>query len=278
MKALAFSRDRPMQLDALLRSLSMHSTEELGVDVLCKFTSKRTLDAYTVALNQPHCARVNFHAEQDFEADVRRLLARAGEHALFLVDDTVFVRRWEPSLCATAMTRGPGAIGVSLRLGDNATYCYPHARAQPIPDRGPLPDDIGTGLWAHHWPGADGDFGYPLELSSSVYRTADILAALEGVSFTNPNTLEATLAARAPMFASARPWLMSYETSVAFSVPANRVQNTYANRAGSNPELSAEALLQAWEDGYRIDVEALAGYTPRGAHEEVPLKFMRRSP
>jgi hypothetical protein len=273
MKALAFSRDRACQLDALLRSLAMHAAEPVDVEVIYRATTERHVAAYRELAYGAANLNAGLEREYNFEAQVRRAIAAAGEHVLLLVDDTVFVRRWSPAWTAHALTANQFAIGVSLRLGENTTHCYPSARDQVVPMHESFDDWI-----AWRWPGEDGDFGYPLELSSSVYRTDDIQNALMQWPFRSPNELEALLARRTCVFAQTRPWLMSYETSVAFSVPANRVQNTYANRAGSNPELSAEALLQAWEAGYRIDVEALAGHTPRGAHEEVPFKFVRRTP
>ena len=69
---------------------------------------------------------------------------------------------------------------------------------------------------------------------------------------------------------------MSPPVSVAFSVPCNRVQTTFANRVGTNPQLSADAMLGLWRDGYQIDVAALAGHTPSAPHEEVPLVFCKR--
>lgn len=272
-RALVFSKDRPLQLEACLRSLAIHAAERLDVSVIWKATTDRCLDAYGTLINEgrdPRAGLVTFCRERDFESDIRRLLVD-GERVLFVVDDTIFVDRFSPAKIAGALAAHQEAIGFSLRLGRNTTYCYPVAREQALPHFVPM-----SGARGWHWPGADGDFGYPLEVSSSVYRTADILYALAGTHFRNPNELEAHLARVAPAFATSRPWLMAYETSIAFSNPCNRVQSAFANRAGAAPRLTADALLEAWEQGYRIDVEALAGYVPRGAHEEAPLRLVKR--
>jgi len=117
-------------------------------------------------------------------------------------------------------------------------------------------------------------------LSSSAYRTADIIEALMSQRFAGPNGLEACLAQAAEYgragWSVRRPFLLSYETSRAFSVPCNRVQNTFANRAGSDPAYTADALLAKWRDGWRIDVAALSGHVPRACHEEVAFAFERR--
>lgn len=288
MKAIAFSKDRPAQLDALLRSLALHAAEPVDVTVIWKASTDRHVDAYGKLIDEGRSERaglVQFHRERDFEADVRHLLANAGEHVLFLVDDTIFVRGWSPAECVVVGLQNddePGVIGVSLRLGMNTSYCYPAARQQSVPTFHQVGlRMIETDLMLLRWPGADGDFSYPLEVSSSIYRTADILSALDAlkehdVGFRNPNELEAALASFAPLFSGHRPWLMAYETSVAVSVPCNRVQHAFANRAGADPTLTSESLLDAWEAEMAIDVDALAGYTSKGAHEEIPLRLVRR--
>lgn len=270
MKALAFSRDRAMQLDAMLRSLATHAAEPVEVAVICKATTERHARSY-LDIGKLHPSSI-IVGETNFENDVRSYFGSiAGEHVLFLVDDTIFVRRWSPVSCDKQLRANGGTIGYSLRLGMNTSYCYPLARDQRIPPTVGWPSMI---TW--DWTCADGDFGYPLELSSSVYRTQDILAALSTYKFRNPNELEVVLSELGTRTLKMRPWLMAHETSVAFSNPCNKVQTIYHNRAGTDPNRSADALLDLWEQGYRIDVEALAGYVPRGAHEEAPLTFVRR--
>ena len=271
-KAIAFSKDRALQLDGLLRSLVLHAAEPVEASVIAKATSARHAAAYAELACAHPATRII--GEGDFEADVRQLLADAGDHVLFLVDDTLFVRPWSPALCVAALDRHPDALGFSLRLGRNTTYCYPAARVQAVP-RFAVSNGGEMVGWQWAGPDADGDFAYPLEVSSSVYRTQDILDILTGVGFRNPNELELVLASRAPAAAHLRPSLLALGTSVAFSNPCNKVQEVFANRAGSEPARSPEALLELWEEGYRLDVAALAGHTPRGAHEEAALVLVR---
>jgi hypothetical protein len=211
---------------------------------------------------------------------VRAALAECGEHVLFLVDDTIFCRAWSAEKCAKILS-AIDVIGVSLRLGMNTHECYPLGRSQRVPrlvEINPFLARRLNGMNAWRWPGADGDFGYPLEVSSSVYRTRDVLAMLRD-GFCNPNELELELANRAESadYRKSHPWLASYATSVAFSNPCNRVQSQFQNRAGSQLGYSAARMLELWEQGYRIDIYAFVGYVPRAAHEEAPLRFVRQS-
>jgi len=270
MRAIVFSKDRAMQLDACLRSLALHCADfaSLDVCVLYQWSSVEHAQAYQELFwSLPPNVRVQ--AENAFEMQVRALLASAGEHVLFVTDDTVFVQPWSAAEIVERLLM-PEAVGLSLRIGENCDYCYPMNCEQEPP--------AVSGCWA--WSHARGDFAYPFELSSSAYRSGDIIAALGSRPFRNPNELEACLAARAyaeeAMWRERRPFLLAYETSRAFSVPCNRVQSAFANRAGTDPAYTADALLAKWRDGWRIDVAALAGHVPRACHEEVAFTFERR--
>ena len=62
---------------------------------------------------------------------------------------------------------------------------------------------------------------------------------------------------------------------MAFCAPVNKVQSSLENRAGEKTENSAESLNAAFLNGYRIDVEALRGFVPRAAHQEIELPLVR---
>jgi hypothetical protein len=261
-----------MQLDGCLRSLRLHAAEPVEVCVLWRGSTPRMRNAYDQLRAEHH--DVAWIEERDFERDVRALLADAGKHVMFVVDDTIFTGDFSPVRCAALLDNAPNAIGFSLRLGLNTTHCYPMDRAQQMPIHAVFDD-----VMALEWIGADGDFGYPLEVSSSIYRTADIIALLDGEEgFRNPNELEALLAERCssghfglPRAKALRPHLRCFSQSVAFSLPCNRVQNQFANRVGGGADTTADALLERWERGERMAVLAYHGRVSTGCHEAAPF-------
>lgn len=267
-RAILFSLNRALQLDGCLRSLAGHVLDPALPAVVWKASDARHEAAY-LQLQALH-PEVTWLREGDFEMDVRSLLT--GEHVLLAVDDTIFVRPFSPAECAKQLDLYSGTLGVSLRLGCNTTHCYPINRAQRLP---PI-DKAEAGIIEWRWPGADGDFGYPWEVSSSIYRTEDVATVLRGVRFHNPNEMEHVMATRAKRYAIAHPWLMSYETSVALSNPCNIVQSTYRNRSREDPACDAATLLGWWEQGYRMRIETYAGFTSESAHQELPIYLERR--
>ena len=220
-----------------------------------------------LALEEEH-PDVRFVREGDFKTDVLRLSAD-GEFLMYLVDDDMFTRDFSVGEIMATLYARREAIGFSLRLGRNTTYCYPLNREQPLPEF----SEIAPNVLEFSWTEGSSDFGYPLELASSIYRAGEFLPIARQLRFRNPNTFEARLAGNAARFASSHPRLLCYATSVAFCVPVNLVQTVSSNRAGGRPDLSAAALARKFHDGVRLKVEAYSGFVSRAAHEEVELEF-----
>jgi len=265
---LVFSKDRAMQLHAVLASLRRHGRDADGLrlHVIYKATDGRHRRQYAqLAREFPD---VVFVSEVDFQRQVTDVLGMYGT-VLLLVDDNLFVRDFELGTAVRYLVGQPQAIGFSLRLGANVRHDYMHDR----PTRPPQFDRSADGVLRWDWRTAEHDFGYPLEVSSSIYRGADLRALLEGQRFGNPNELEGVLAAQAGRVASVRPMLLSFERSVTFCNPVNLVQTVCANRSGRDGRYRADRLAELFDEGVRIDVAAYDGFVPRGCHQEVALEF-----
>jgi glycosyltransferase involved in cell wall biosynthesis len=218
-----------------------------------------------VAVEHP---QVEFIRESDFHTDIR-ILATGSEFILFLVDDTLFVQPFEIDSLCHLLGRQPDAIGFSLRLGTNIQHCYPINQPQCSPHF----ETIEPGILRYTWPAAEHDFGYPLEISSSLYRTIDILPLLEELSFSNPNTFEAQLAATSARFVDQHSTMLCAEHSLGFCTPINKVQTVYNNRSGETPRYSIDNLARIYADGCRVNVAQYFGVVPTACHQEVELSI-----
>jgi hypothetical protein len=302
---VVFSRDRAMQLDAVLRSFYLHceDPERAEMRVLFSATTERHARQY-LDLRREHSQRrgLTFVRERGFRSDLLGLMATIGSVGtatgllwrsvlamgprfgrlassltwslgnslvLFLVDDNIFVRPFRLATVERLLSAHPDALGMSLRLGKNTSYCYPLDRGQRVPEF----SSIESGVVGFNWPSADADFGYPLEVSSSVYRMRDVLPFLARLRFRNPNTLEQEMSMRTQYFRESKPLLLSYEMSVTFCNPLNKVQSELANRANTDDAHSSDNLAELFTTGRRIDVRAYAGVVPTGCHEEMDLRF-----
>ena len=301
MIGIVFSRDRAFQLDGLLRSFFLHCRdwETLKLCVLYKATSDLHTRQYA-DLRQAYAQHpVRFISEKTFKDDLLKLLDGSAQHPrkralysleerlgrwfgypfhlftpprgsetiLFLVDDNIFVRPFELEEISAALTSQVNAVGFSLRLGTNTTHCYPLDKPQALPEFVPVRDRVVGFRWA----GAEGDFGYPLEVSSSVYRLQELLPLLVMLPYANPNQLEEQLARRAKKFRRRAPLLACFRQSVTFCNPVNRVQTMLDNRVGSLREYSSEGLAEMFAAGYRLDVDAYHDFVPVSCHQEADV-------
>ena len=265
-QVLIFSKDRPLQLDGTLRSFARHCRDAgtIVVRVLYTASTSRNRSLYRELMREH--SHVQFVEELDFRRDTLLLLG-LHEFVLFLVDDCLFVGDFDLGSFAKTVGRTPDAIGVSLRLGRNATYCHSLDKQQAIPELLPASDD----LLCYRWPSAECDFGYPLEVSSSLYRSSDLLPLLRELPFQNPNTLEDGMANRAALFSESHPLLLCSERSLAFCAPVNLVNQVCLNRTGNRSDMSVGTLAEKFAAGWRMDVTKFDGFVPDGCHHEVEL-------
>jgi glycosyltransferase involved in cell wall biosynthesis len=256
-RLVAFSKDRPAQLDLLLRSIERFVPT--GVQTAVVFTASDQLHdrGYAVVRDEhPWAQWVDEREAGGFKAATLGLVAGAGERLGFLVDDIVFTHPLDVDAAPlAALDVDPEVLCCSLRLDPGKTYCY-------ALDRPMTPPPATTWDWA----GMEGDWGYPMSLDGHIFRTAQIAPLLERLEYRNPNELEAALA-DAPL---TLPKATCFDVARIVNVPDNRVQDTAPNRHGGG---SAAWFTPALLAGRRLDLEPFAGLAARSVHHEMPLRF-----
>ncbi|MBN1818549.1 MAG: glycosyltransferase [Sedimentisphaerales bacterium] len=270
---LIFSKDRAMQLQAAIESFLLYcrDADSLSLFVLYKVSGPLHRRQYD-RLRQKY-DKIIFMEETDFRSQVLQVVQQA-DHILFLVDDNLFVRPFCLQEILQALAGCPNAIGFSLRLGTNIRHNY----MQNQPTVPPAFMRAKDRILSFDWTNGQHDFGYPLELSSSVYRCSDLLGLLQQLPFENPNLLEGRLAANTPLFRRARPILLCFDQSVAFCNPINMVQSVCGNRCGQDRQYDAEQLAVLFEKGQAIDIARYKDFTPQSCHQEVPLHLSSATP
>ena len=265
MGIVAFSKDRPMQLDCTLRTLHLHCKDISQVPIRVIYTTSSYFYERGYQKLKEEFPSVDLVKEKAFKNDLLSFVS-SWEHILFLVDDNIFVRDFRLGDVVKALADNPSAIGFSLRLGRNTTSSYMLGRSQSLPGF----ISAKNGYLSFDWTVSELDFGYPLEVSRSVYRVPDILPLLNGLDYKNPNTLEALLDANKTVLLRARPRLLCCETSVTFCNPANKVQDICpANRAGTDGNILPSAS--------KIPSSRDIGLMGRGTRTSLPTHATRRS-
>jgi len=263
-----FSKDRPLQLDLTLTSYEKNSIQRYDNEIVIYKTSSERFEKAYNQISKEH-PNIRFLKETDFKLNLLDCLKNK-RYVLFLVDDCIFTKKFSIKNICNFLDMCQGAIGFSLRLGENTTYCYSLSVDNGIPAMQPL----GSNIYGFNWKEAGpGDFSYPLEVSSSVYRVEDIKGLLENLPYNNPNSLEWLMSINVKFF-NHLGFLLSFRKSVAFCDPINRVQTDNNNRAGVNPRYSIENLLILYEAGYRIDHNLFDGFVSNACHQEVDIDFL----
>jgi glycosyl transferase family 6 len=262
---VVFSKDRPAQLELLLRSIRTHLAgwQSCPISILYAGDGGRADDGYDVVryLN-PEFRWERENEARSFKQHTLSLVDPQHPLTAFLVDDDVF--RAPVSLADAPFRQladDEEIMAVSLRLDPAMDYCY----SEDGPARPPAFES--RHVW--RWPGAPGDWGYPMSLDGHVFRTEAILPLLEEHEWFNPNSLEDALF-RHPL---PQPKLCCYSRSRLVNVPANRVQDTAPNRHAG---VDAAVLNERFLAGERIALEPFSGLRPRAPHHEVAYAWERR--
>ena len=159
-----------MQLDACLRSFALYckDSDRCQQRVIYTTSSERSEKQYEV-LRQCHRG-TEFIRETSFYSDLVEAI-HGFSYVFFLVDDNLFVRDWLVSEVLTVLEENQQAIGFSLRLGLNTSVSYSLNKKQQFPEC----LAVAPNILKFSWVKATHDFGYPLEVSSSIYRAGQVL-------------------------------------------------------------------------------------------------------
>lgn len=267
---LIFSKDRALQLQAAIESFLLHCRDHDNIYLTVLYKASSELYAAQYAELKNRFPGISFVEESSFREQVLSVLGKC-DYILFMVDDNIFTRHFCIGDVTAALAQQTDTIGFSLRLGENTTYCYMEETEQRQPQFEKVTDDI----LKYDWTASEHDYNYPLEVSSSVYRSKEITGFLSEVDFSNPNTFEVQMVS-AEQFRQSRPNLLCYRTSVTFCNPVNKVQNVYEqNKSGTKERYSPESLAQIYQQGMVVDVGKYAGFTSEGVHQEVSFYFKK---
>ncbi len=270
-RILIFSKDRAAQLLALLESFERHCLDFLAIDICVLYLT--TTEQHTRQYKQLEETYewMTFQKESIVEKDVPNLI-KGTEYIAFFTDDSICLRDFRIKEATDILQAQEDSIGFSLRLGRNITYSYPHSCNQDVVNF----EEVTTNILRVNWTKYRYDFGYPMELSSSIYRSSDVLHMLHGVNMSNIKHIENSLWQRSKqMMTDKKPYLLFYPTSRAFSNALNITASDTGNRYSKREDCTIEKMADRFDAGYKIDIIPFDDFTPIGAHQEVNFTWIR---
>jgi hypothetical protein len=263
------SKDRPLQLDALLRSIEAMVGATIPCAVLYKTSSDRYRRAYADVFERHGNMHLDAVLEQDFKSDVFNIIrTKLYERVAFLVDDQVFIA---PVNLKKVLTIDPNFATYSFRLGKRITRSQPLGGivtgSPPFLQLDGLPND-----WlAWHWVNGPGDWRGANCVDGNVLSRAMVLAALEhplAARISGPQTLEMSLNGSG---IATRIGICGVEPQVV-NLAVNRVsEEGYLYPHGT---ADAATLLGAWESGYQLCLSAVQKFAADSCHVvcDLPLE------
>jgi hypothetical protein len=259
MKWLVFSKDRPYQLDAFLRTAKDNAGISLAdVSVLYRYTGEFKDDVEVVKSENPE---VKFINQNDFRSDVISWIDNVDTDVVsFATDDALFTRNVPSDLIRDILIANENVVTFSLRMGLHLDHCYPTNSPQRIPN-GQIQNEMFVWSTEH----ADGDWGYPLSVDGHVFRRDFVKSMFEAFTFSNPNSLESNWQSLRRMVS---PVACCFLKSCYFNVPLNKVQDDYNNRCGS---VDSFELLKTYRSSVRLTTSDFRNFINTSAHQEVKI-------
>ena len=265
--AVVFSKDRAMQLHALLSSFFDTKIGECGIVVIYKSSTEAHKKAYEEVAGI-FKNKVGF-IEQDAYSDLRSCLEQTVSRLpngkiFFLVDDIVFTEEVDYRFIASLDLSN---TIFSLRMGEHLDYSYTVSSKQSLPESLRIED--GYLVWK--WSEGKLDWGYPLSVDGHVFTIDEVLLWITHLKFSSPSSFEGSLQKLNSIYS--KKFGMSFKKARIVNIPVNKVQDEVNNLHG---KVHQDELLQQWVEGLAIDHAKFRGWINHSVHQEADFHLIRR--
>lgn len=266
------SKNRPMQLDLLLKSLKKHFKEIdlANKTIIYVATNDNFETGYNVLKEEYQDFR--FIRQRTFKSDILDCVENKNQYTMFLVDDIVFKDNFSVNDPIFLLLRNNNQmINLSLRLYSGINYEYATNKSINNPQ---FVKDVKNHYKVWKWPGTEGSYGYGFSLDGDIFNTSFIKPLLKELEYSNPNQLESILNHPNTLYGKLWPiYKCCYDTSAKLiNNPANRVQDEFKNRTESN--ISPEELNVLFLSGKRISLEDINKINNGAVHYPFEYKII----
>jgi hypothetical protein len=266
--AIVFSKDRAMQLHALLTSFFETKIGACGIVVIYKSSTADHKAAYDeiakifgdkITLVEQEC----YSAFQDCLEQIVYRLPRG--KIFFLVDDIVFTEVVDYQFLASLDL---SQTVFSLRMGEHLDYSYVIDACQPLPKSLVRTDRYLKWQWSE----GRFDWGYPLSVDGHIFSTDEVRLWIKYMKFGSPSSFENSLQKLKLIYRKKNG--LSFRKSRIVNIPANKVQDEVNNLHGTAHQ---DDLLRQWLDGMAIDHQKFRGWVNYSVHQQADFHLIRRA-
>lgn len=289
---IVFTKNRPLQLEGYLESLYKHLPTELFQTHILYKPELFELEYKQLFNKYSDCIVIR---ENDFHSDLLNILNQINTKLiLFGIDDVVYFDSVNFDLIEECFGKFPDDIfGFSLR----------HS-VEIIEDSDVIKElsVLGQPVLKFSWKeGKTNLTSYPFELCATVYSTALVKRVINSVMnnnplirklfsprsalinilgrvmstrsilksfgyFFNPNTLESWNCRWCQNHSNELPASLYFQKLCASAIQVNMVNATMRKTFDGSAEYSVEVLNESYKQGYRLDIDFIAGNKPTSLH------------
>lgn len=264
---IGVSKDRPCQLDALLRSIEKHCKIPHTVNITYRYTEDQYREGYEI-VKKAH-PNVRFKLRGDLKEDFQHFFdTTSNPYVGFTVDDIIWKHDFDEAFALEMMDQ-ENALCLCLRLGSHTNHCYPVNQYSGVPRLIPVKDN----LYKYDWTADDArhDFKFNMILDTSCYRRSEYLPYFKTLApYSNPNEFEGMMYAGP---CSNRPYTLVFDQAKLLNCVINRTQTVIDNRFSNIHDV--KYLNEIFLQGYRIDIDPIRSINNNSCHYEVEMKFIK---
>lgn len=269
---LIFSKNRPCQLDLLLRSIQDNFKQVDDIYILIKFTGKQYRKGYEIVYKSETARHCYFFTEIDFKSQVMHIIEKRmkHKHMICFCDDDVVIREVDINFVMLDSWLNKDVNALSLRMGDEITYSYAQDMQLKKPNFEQNIRDYLCWDWTKGNPKED--WYYPMSLAGNIYRKDRIIELWSRLPFMSPNFIEGYMNTNRDLN---YPYQMSYDQMHVLNVANNLVQDVCSNRADDDKKFSVETLNGEFLKGKRLSTENLYDKTFNSPNLAVPYLWRK---
>lgn len=260
------SKDRAMQLDAFFQSTEKYASSIFNnIYVVYTASDNKFLEGYSNLIGQ--YPDITFIKESNYEKDIKAALSNQCEYLMFWTDDDLFFRKISKKPLYFFLDNEDivsFCFSVGLNVNSYSTGIPTVLRDYTEHFNSEDSDSYISWKWKHQLPA----FDWPLAVSCNVFKYSFISDYVKSLSFSNPNSFEASLQINSLKAPSV---MASYRESAAVSITVNNVNGVKA--CGDSFYYAPENLNDLFLDKKRIDLESMDFSKIHSPHKEMSLKF-----
>lgn len=255
---IVFSRNRALQLEALLRSIEKYRNSSF--DVIIQYScSSAHRNSYDELIEQfKSYIHFTFVEEKTFSLTLKEIIKSIKTHYLFfLVDDQVFVSPFDIEEILATMTK---KSIFSLRLGRSITDFGIFERKLE-----PQYSIKGNFLeWSWKLNKDQKDWGYQFSVDGTVYNSIDVLRGVMSIPFKAPNSFEDNMNSVCVFRTDNKG--ISYLQPVVINLIINASRQEKEYEHFESGEYSTDDMLKLWCSGKRFSLEKISSISFSSTH------------